>query len=106
MKYDWLGVTLIVFGTFALKALPEQPPQEPLAVLAHGRACVRVDRERVGHLHLAHQDFVQMDGPTCVEAPRLTGGPRLAERGDVDHYKDKKNRTFCVFTLVFHLKTW
>lgn len=92
---------MIFFGTFALKALPEQPPQEPLAVLAHGRARVRVDRERVGHLHLAHQDFVQMDGPTCVEAPRLTGGPRLAERGHVDHYKDQKNIGPFVYLLLF-----
>lgn len=69
--------------TFALQALPEQPSQQSLAVLAHGGACVRVDGERVGHLHLAHQDLVQMDGPTCVEAPRLTGGPWLTERSRI-----------------------
>lgn len=65
--------------TFALKALPEQSSEEPLAELAHGRSCVRVDSECVGDLHLAHQDFVQMNRSTRVEAPCLTGGPWLAE---------------------------
>lgn len=72
--------------TFALQALPEQPSQESLAVLAHRRASVRVDGKRVGHLHLAHQDFVQVDRPTCVEAPRLTGSSWLSEGSNIDYY--------------------
>lgn len=65
--------------TFALKALPEQSSEEPLAELAHSRSCVRVDSECVGDLHFAHQDFVQMNRSARVEAPCLTGGPWLAE---------------------------
>lgn len=87
--YDWtmrnpirLSIRLNVSWsvlTFALKALPEQSSKKPLAVLAHSRSCVRVDGERVGHLHLAHQDFVQMNRSTRVEAPCVTRGPGLAE---------------------------
>lgn len=64
--------------TFALKALPEQSSKKPLAVLAHGGSCIRVDSKCVGHLHFAHQDFVQMNRSTCVEAPCLARGPWLA----------------------------
>jgi len=68
--------------TFALEALAEQTSEKPLAVLTHRGPRVRVHGERVRHLHLAHQDLVQMDRPARVEAPRVAGGPWLAEQKD------------------------
>ncbi|TNN45688.1 hypothetical protein EYF80_044117 [Liparis tanakae] len=65
-----------------VKALAEQTPEQPLAVLTHRGPRVRVHGERVRHLHLAHQDLVQVDRPARVEAPRVAGGPRLAEQKD------------------------
>lgn len=83
-RYESLSLSAL---TFALKALPEQSSKKPLAVLAHRRPCVRVDRERVGHLHLAHQDLVQMNGSACVEAPSVTRGPWLAEQTGSKDYQ-------------------
>lgn len=65
--------------TFALEALPEQPSEQPFAVLADRRPCVRMDSECVRHLHLAHQDLVQVNRSARVEAAGITSSAWLAK---------------------------
>lgn len=66
--------------TLALKALAEEAAEEPLAVLAHRGPRVRVHDKRVRHLHLAHQELVQVNRPPRVKAPGVARGPRLLEQ--------------------------
>lgn len=72
--------------TFALQTLPEQSSEKPLAVLAYRRPRVGVNSKRVGHLHLAHQDLIQMNWSAGVEAPGVTRSPWLAgQRGNTNY---------------------
>ncbi len=63
--------------TFALESLAEESSQQSLAVLTHGGTRVRVNSECVRDLHFSHQDLVQLNGPSGVKAPGLTGGAGL-----------------------------
>lgn len=63
--------------TFALETLAEESSQQSLAVLTHGGTRVRVNGECVWDLHFSHEDFVQVDRPSGVKAPGLTGGAGL-----------------------------
>lgn len=55
-----------VILTFALQALPEEPLEKLLAILAHSGPGIRVDDKCVRHFNFGKQDLVELDGSPNV----------------------------------------
>ena len=55
-----------IFLTFALQALPEEPLEKLLAVLAYRGPGVRVDDKCVWHFHFRHQNLVELNWSSNV----------------------------------------
>ena len=63
-RWQILGGKIVL--TFALQALPEEPLEKLLAVLAHSGPGVGVDDESVRHFNFGQQDLVELDGSSNV----------------------------------------